>query len=269
MTDTTYQRPEEPALGVGTIFTETFGLFFRRIHIFALLAFLPSVALEAFDFFVTQQLLQQLDVYGDPDAWARNLYLYAALSVVSAFVGTSLAVAMVAQAAYDARLGHRARIGHYIASALRGIVPIVVLAVGLGVVLIAGFVLLIAPGLWLMGLWSLVNPAIVIERAGFRAVSRSHALTLGYRWPVVGALLLIYLMIALIGAVIAVPVVAMLGIGTSGGPLSVLSFAEMGSSILIGMVQFGLSGVCLALTYARLREIKEGLPTETLEDVFG
>ena len=37
MTDTTYQRPEEPALGVGTIFTETFGLFFRRIHIFALL----------------------------------------------------------------------------------------------------------------------------------------------------------------------------------------------------------------------------------------
>jgi len=52
-----------------------------------------------------------------------------------------------------------------------------------------GFVLLIIPGIFLLVLYSLVNPIIVIEDLGaLDAMKRSDQLTRGYRWRIFGTL---------------------------------------------------------------------------------
>ena len=80
---------------------------------------------------------------------------------------------------------------------------------GLGVGI--GLILLIVPGLYLLTIWSVAAPAIVVERRGaIESFGRSHELVKGEGWTVFGAIVVAFLV--LIGfAIIAAAVGAAIG----------------------------------------------------------
>ena len=67
-----------------------------------------------------------------------------------------------------------------------------------------GFILLIVPGLFLLTIWSLIIPVIVLE--GTRTMDsfgRSRELTRGNRWGVFGRILVTLLIVGVAGAIVA------------------------------------------------------------------
>src|SRR3546814_15392056 len=60
--------------------------------------------------------------------------------------------------------------------------------------------LFLLPGLWLLAVFAVVVPAIVVEGAGFGGLGRSIGLTKGFRWPILGAMTVIVMLTMLPGA---------------------------------------------------------------------
>lgn len=264
MTDIRPAVADRPALGVGSIFTETFAIFFRRIHWFLLLAIAPALGMKFLDN-VMVYLIE--DPTTDYESLFQQVMIYAAISALVSAIGVGLATALIAQAAHDVKLGRRMRLLSYFGNLFRNIVPLVVLSLALAIATAAGFLLFLGPGIWLIGLWSVFVPAMVIERCGFSAAARSHALTRGYRWQASGAFLLVVLIIVLVEGLITT-VVWGFGMYTPPDLTDASWVIDLVAYTLLGAIQLALSGICAALIYARLRDIREGVPIETLEEVF-
>lgn len=92
--------------------------------------------------------------------------------------------------------------------------PLLAVAVLSGIAIGIGFVLLIAPGLFLLTIWAVVAPVVVVERPGvFAAFGRSHALVRGNGWPVCTTILIIFLISFVLSAIV---LVAASGLGPAG-----------------------------------------------------
>jgi hypothetical protein len=108
-----------------------------------------------------------------------------------------------------------------------------------------------------------VTPAIVIENAGFGSFGRSAQLTKEYRWPCLGALIVVG-----ICAYIPILIIAMLfGFGAAAGGFTLGIFFVIVNTVAT-VIYMAALGICVALIYARLREIKEGTSVEQLAEVF-
>ncbi|MEO0387795.1 MAG: hypothetical protein AAF281_09735, partial [Pseudomonadota bacterium] len=145
------------------------------------------------------------------------------------------------------------------------VVPVLIL-VNLAVLLVAslGFLLLVVPGLYAFAMYSCSVQGVVIERRGWGALARAAALSQGYRWSILGLLVLVTLILGLAGSLIGVMVTAFPQDGV-GAPLTifmmVLSALASGAQLL---VYTSLSTVL----YMRLRDIKEGTGREDVARVF-
>ena len=64
----------------------------------------------------------------------------------------------------------------------------VIVAVATGI----GFLLLVVPGVWLTLVLWVALPAVVVERAGLRAITRSAELTKGFRVPIFALVLILW-----------------------------------------------------------------------------
>lgn len=126
-----------------------------------------------------------------------------------------------------------------------------------------GFMVFVIPGIWVYAVFSVMAPAVVIERAGYGGLGRSASLTRQYRWPVAGAYFLSLICAVLIYALgfLIVSLVSSVG-GVSALIISVLVFA------VLSTLGTGLVSIVTALVYARLREIKEGVAMEDIATVF-
>ena len=94
--------------------------------------------------------------------------------------------------------------------------------------------------------------------AGFGGLGRSVRLTKGYRWPIIGILVLIGICLILI-SLAGGTVIALIG---GSVIISASIFAVMTAMLT------GLGGIVIALIYARLREIKEGVSVDEIASVF-
>jgi hypothetical protein len=111
---------------------------------------------------------------------------------------------MVVEAARDLLDGRR---DHTVASLLRSVTPVIgplivagILA-GLGIGL--GFLLLIVPGLFLLTIWAVLAPVIVIERRdAMSSFGRSRELVRGHGWQVFGVIVVLFLLQFIVTAVI-------------------------------------------------------------------
>lgn len=187
------------------------------------------------------------------------------VTIMVQLVAYGVSVALLVQLAYDAKLTRPVQIGRYVPAALAVALPIAILGLVSGVLMVLGLIALIVPGLWVYAVFSVMPAAVAIERLGFSGLGRSARLTKGYRWPIIGATILIGIMNGVVSAV-AVFVVGLVAgaLGTSGAALVLLALIL---AALSG-VGYGLSAISTALIYARLREIKEGVSVRDIAAVF-
>ncbi len=262
MTDTTFDDTRAP-LGVGRIVGDTFSILFRKLPAILILGFIPALVQLLIVTVLPGQIASQLAFDGtvefDGSSYAMAVLVVFLLSMLT----SSIVTAMIVQLSYDAKLDRPSRIGRYFASAIGNLPAVFLLSILSTILFILGWVAFLVPGLWLMSVFSVFVPAIVIEGAGFRALGRSARLTKNYRWPIVGTMVLIFLCIAVFSAVLG----AVVGLVTGsffGGPTIVQMILEaIGNGLTYGMFS-----IAVALVFARLKEIKEGVGVADLVEVF-
>jgi hypothetical protein len=116
-----------------------------------------------------------------------------------------------------------------------------------GLAIAVGLVLLIVPGLYLLTIWSVLIPVIVLERRSvMEAFGRSRELVSGYGWSAFGVIVLCFLILIGVSIVVAI---ATFWIGGA--------FGEYVRSVISNTI--GIPFLALALTnmYFRLRAVKE------------
>jgi hypothetical protein len=147
--------------------------------------------------------------------------------VVSTIAGT-LYQGMVVGLVRDVQDGRRdSSVGELLGSVTPVLLPLVGAGLLSGLGIGIGFVALIVPGLYLVTIWAVIAPAIVIERKGvFAAFGRSRELVRGYGWPVFWVIV-VAILISLAGTLVFGSIAA----AVSDGPFVRIVFGALASTI--------------------------------------
>ncbi len=252
------QMPSRQPLGVGAIIGESFSIMFGHFGAVLAVSFLPVLIGLIPSMLLGVWIAPRITQTGvDAGFWVGI-----ALSTVIQLVLTAIMLALVVRLAYDAKLDRRPQPARYIAPAIRAAIPLTLINLVVFLLFGLGWILFFVPGLWVAAVFCVTAPVLVIEGAGFSAMSRSVALTKGYRWPIVGTLILVFLCMLLMA--VAVGFVA----GVVAGANMVATIISVLINLIGSSLQFGFAGIAVALIYARLREIKEGIGLDEIVSVF-
>jgi hypothetical protein len=120
-----------------------------------------------------------------------------------------------------------------------------------GIAIAFGFILLIVPGLFLLTIWLLIVPAIMLENCGVsQSFGRSQDLVRGYGWSVFGVIVLTFLIFIGVGLVF--------GILDSAVDSAWLSFAL---NVVVQTITAPFLALAWTTTYYELRDLKGAEPT--------
>ncbi|WP_299752445.1 hypothetical protein [uncultured Tateyamaria sp.] len=251
------ENSDSVSLGVGNIVGESFSILFGN-----LIAVIPLVLVPVLLSIVIASSMVGADValgVEAPDfSTFSNIAIWALMFVVQ-IVFYALATALLVQLTYDAKLGRPLQPGRYISPALRSAILIAVLTIISSVLVGLASIALIIPGLWVYAVFSMIVPAVLFEGAWFRGLRRSAMLTKGYRWPICGVLLLIGVCAGTVSFLASVVASFLVDTG---------DWAMIAAFSAIAVFAVGLAGISIALIYARLREIKEGVSVDKIVSVF-
>lgn len=126
--------------------------------------------------------------------------------------------------------------------------PLFLLSLLVGVAVFFGLILLIVPGLFLLTIWAVSAPAVVIERKGvFEALKRSQELVKGNAWNVFGVIVLVFVMLFGVGIVGA-------ALGAVGGDV-VSVLVQLIGTVFVAPI----AALATAVLYFTLRDVKEGV----------
>ena len=148
--------------------------------------------------------------------------------------------------------GGHAGFAESVAQVARRVVPILVIGLIVAVATAIGFVLLIVPGVWLTIVLWVALPAVVFERGGLSAITRSAELTRGFRGPIFGLVLIIWVANFVVASVAGWVVSAIL-------TDTLLTWCVLTS---------GVYATAVSVTYHDLRVLKEGVDTRSVSAVF-
>jgi hypothetical protein len=126
------------------------------------------------------------------------------LVAAAATIATYWFQGMVVEAARDILDGRR---DHSVGSLVRSATPVIgsliIAGILAGIAVGIGLILLIVPGLFLLTIWAVIAPVIVIERTGaLGSFGRSSELTKGNRWQVFGVIVVLFILQFVVTALI-------------------------------------------------------------------
>jgi hypothetical protein len=170
------------------------------------------------------------------------------IALVVGLGATFLYQGMVVRLVEDVQDGRR---DHSVGDLVRSVVPVLWPLVGAGILaslgIGGGLILLVVPGLYLLTIWAVVSPVIVIERRRvFDAFGRSRQLVRDHGWPTLGVMAVAFL----IGAVVGILLVQLADALAEGDIVRVVF------SVLAQTVTAPVEGLVAAVLYFRLLEIK-------------
>jgi len=129
---------------------------------------------------------------------AATLGASALLFVVQLLAGW-LTTAACVKAVSDAYMDKPTSIGPSLRFALRRLPALAGMEILLFLGIVAGFVALVIPAIWLYVSWSVAAPALLIEGVGpARALGRSRKLVAGRWWPTAGVLIVASIMVSIV-----------------------------------------------------------------------
>jgi hypothetical protein len=179
---------------IGGVLGEAWGLYKRFLGRFFLTALLVYAALD---------LLTALVDRAAGDGWVSALF-WGLLAALFGVVGYFWVQAALVETVNDVRDGRADRSIGETYKAVQARLPSaigagVLAAIGIGI----GLVLLIVPGLYLLTIWSMLIPVIVIERrSAGEAFTRSREVVRGNGWSVFGLIIITFLLVAIASGII-------------------------------------------------------------------
>jgi hypothetical protein len=287
------ELPKQP-LGVGVIISDTFSILFSnlfKVMVLGLIGVLGGAVVLGVLGIITAAVtglgitgISKLSFF--PPTFADDLELYFLVVMIAYFCAFGFISALVSSFIYDVKLGRQGTIRKHTRLALPAVVPIVLCYTGLlflafaiifALTVLFARVLFPVPFLYPVAilallLWGYASlyvmvPACVIEKVGFRSIARSFKLTQEYRWPLVGLTILVWIFTWAASGVSAI-ILEMLA------PLLWSLSNFLGIVFLLSIVHLvfalitSVAAITVALTYARLREIKEGVDVDQIAAVF-
>lgn len=252
-------RPPAQPLGIGALITSTFHLYFSRFWTFFTLMLVPTVIFLSFSVLVGG--LGLMTGATDPVAIEnRNWIFIVVLNFFGFLLISGFATALMISAVYDAKLGWKPRWADYIRIGLSRAVPVALVTLAVSFLSALAAILLIIPGLYVYAVLSVAIVSAVVERKGFGAFGRSATLTQGYRWPILGANVLFYLIFAALSFIVSSLNTTL---STAFGDLSLLLIPFY---IVNQAIMAGLFLIFPVIIYIRLRDIKEGIAVVSVAD---
>ena len=166
------------------------------------------------------------------------------------FVAAFLVQAALVKAAQDVRDGRvDLSIGQTVSAASQVIWPVAGASILAGLAIVIGLFLLIVPGLFLITIWAVIVPAIVIERAGvFSSFGRSQQLVRGNGWNVFGILVLTFLILFAAQLILAL---ILSGLSTA--------LANAISTVVAGALIAPFQALVVTTIYFRLVGVESGM----------
>jgi hypothetical protein len=176
-----------------------------------------------------------------------GILLGSLVSIVAAF----LLQATLVKAVQDVRDGHAdLSIRQTVNEALPFIGPVALASILAAIAITIGLLLIIVPGLFLITIWAVIVPVIIIERSGAMAsFARSRQLVRGHGWPVFGTLVLVYIIMLVVNIVLGLIFSALphvLGDGLS--------------SVISGTLISPFLALVVTLVYYRLLGVSQAAP---------
>jgi hypothetical protein len=179
---------------IGGVLRESWQLYKR---------FLWQFFLTALVVFAVLDLLSALAGAAAGDGVAAGLF-WGVVAFTIGVVGYFWVQAALVELVHDVRDGRADRSVGETYRAVQPRLPAVIAAGVLAAVAIGiGFLLLIVPGLFLLTIWSMLVPVIVIEgRSAGEAFTRSREVVRGNGWSVLGLIIITFLIVGIASAVI-------------------------------------------------------------------
>lgn len=233
----------------------SFAVFVRNLVPFLFLALLLTAPRLIYDLVVPEPELAP----GERAGLSLRRIIALLIDVVcAALLGATLVYGTVQELR-----GQRASIGASVGQGMRVILPAVGVSLIAGIGIGLGLILLIVPGLILYTMWWVAVPATVVERpGGLAGLGRSVELTRGFRWTILGIVVVFGvaagLIMLLFGLLVATRVMR--------GDLDPVVFLVMAWAVTAVIAAYGavLSGV----GYFALRVHKEGADLDQVAAVF-
>lgn len=259
MTDASLPKPP---LGVGTIISDSFGVYFRNFLPFYLVVLAPSLLLLPLTAVMTAG---EAVSPGSPPGAVFWIYMAATMAV------------LILQMIVLVRMTEAARAGRSVSpfAALKGslgvLAPTALLYFLSALAATICIIFFLLPGLWLGAVLSVTAPAVILGGAGFGGMGRSARLTKGYRWPIIGLYILFWVFLAVIFAVLQAGQMAALDVWAYAEFTVASANAGIGFLVvttLLGAAFYPVFYILPAMLFLRLRDIKEGGGDEALTDVF-
>jgi hypothetical protein len=165
------------------------------------------------------------------------------LSWIASMFAAFLLQASLVKAVQDEREGRREMtIADTVNAAMPFLVPVAIVSIVAGIAIAIGLILLLVPGLWLMTIWAVIIPVIIIERSGaFESFGRSQDLVRGRGWHVFFTLVLVYIIQLVVGLLLDVIFSALPG-----------SLRDGLSTVIAGTLVAPFLAIVVTLIYYRL-----------------
>lgn len=267
--------PKVP-LGISRLIADCFAMLFRKLPIVLVLSFWPSLL----GVLMSGSLVGIRYTIGFEDVASGTASGPILLSALVDILVYAVVTALLVRPVHDVKFNRPVRISRDLVPALKSVFPISLLILAqtlmvmLGVLLalfipgsvlfgLIGFVfigLFLIAVIWAYAAWSVMPAAVVVEGAGFQGLSRSVALTKGYRWPIVAVIAPVWICSALV--VLATAALTGLVESIAGLSAAVVLFA------VADAIGTSLVGIIVSILYIRLREIKEGIGVDRDAEVF-
>jgi hypothetical protein len=181
-------------MAIGEVLGEAWALYKRFLKQFFLTALVVYVVLDLFS-----ALANSAAGNGTAAGVFWGL-IGAAISIIGYFWVQGALVELV----QDVRDGRADRtIGETYKAVQPRLAALIVAGILAGIGIFIGLVLIIVPGLFLLTIWSMIVPVIVLEgRSAGESFTRSREIVRGNGWSVFGLIIVTFLLVAIAGAII-------------------------------------------------------------------
>jgi hypothetical protein len=202
---------------------------------------------------------------GPSGSEAGALLVVEGLTLLAVLFATAACFKAVADAWLGVEPDARRSLGFGLRRLPRLVWLVIVTACGLGL----AFVALVIPFVWLSVAWSLAVPVMLFERVGaFKSLGRSFGLVRGRWWPILGTLIIAYLLTIVIGIFVSF-LPSLLATAIAPDNDLVNGIASVVGGTVSQMISTPYLAAVITLLYFDMRVRKEGFDLQLLAEGLG